>query len=74
MIEITPDRLCQHVEAGAERVGGVHFPTADPPVSIAMCQPCLDWSLGHDNSLIPLNSDAKDMVADRWDEFVDDQA
>jgi hypothetical protein len=65
MIEITPDELCPHVEAGeAERVGGVHFSTAKPPVSIGMCQQCLDWCMGNLQQPIPINADARNMLED----------
>lgn len=64
-IEITPDELCPHVEAGeAERAGGVHFATAEPPVSIGMCQPCLDWCVGNLERPIPINDDARTMLDD----------
>ena len=64
-IEITPDELCPHVESGeAERVGGVHFATADPPVSIGMCQRCLEWCMGNLERPVPVNDDARTMLDD----------
>lgn len=72
-IEIIPDELCPHIEAGeAERVGGVHFATAEPPVSIGMCQQCLDWCAANLESPIPLNVDARNMLDKTLDaEYLD---
>lgn len=74
-IEIIPDRSCQHVEAGAERVGGMHFPENNPPVSIGMCQECLDWAVDNESRVAPLNDDAVEMLDGKTldEEFVDDE-
>ncbi len=42
-IEIVPDELCEHVEMGAPIVGGFLFTGEPEPISVAMCQDCLDW-------------------------------
>lgn len=67
-IEIIPDKSCPHIESGeAERVGGVHFATAEPPISIELCQLCLDLALSTLENPIPINTDAKNML----DEILD---
>lgn len=74
-VEITPDESCPHIESGeAERVGGVHFATAEPPVSVEMCQQCLDGCIGNFKSLAPINADAVEMIDKTLDaEYVEDK-
>lgn len=42
-LEITPDELCEHVQLGAEMVGGFLFEAETPGITVGMCQTCLDW-------------------------------
>lgn len=38
-----PDELCDHVQLGAEMVGGVVFTAETPIRSVGMCAECVTW-------------------------------
>lgn len=62
-LEIIPDESCPHIESKeAESVGGVHFAAAEPPVSMALCQQCMDLALECLDNPIPINAGAREMV------------
>lgn len=57
---IVPDELCEHVEMGAEMVGGVIFKAETPPKTVGMCQECVTWcNSNFDNPQPLLSEDAR---------------